>query len=92
MPRPVALATLWLLPMLARASGGEPATGLVHHVDTSRLSGLNLLLGQLYNDQRLLYAIVTTAAMAALGVCIAFFVDLLLGQLGFRVTRGEHRE
>jgi hypothetical protein len=83
---------LWLVPMAAVASGGEPATALEHHVDTSTLTGSNLLLANLYNDHRVLYAAVTTVAMAFFGIAIAFAVDGLLGRLGLKVSKVEHRE
>jgi ABC-type phosphate/phosphonate transport system permease subunit len=86
------LAVLWLVPMAVLASGGEPATALEHHVDTSRLSGTNLMLANLYNDNRVLYALVTTLAMAFFGIAIAFTVDGLLGRLGLKVSKVEHRE
>lgn len=93
MRRIVASVTaLWLVPMAALASGGEPATALEHHVDTKALTGTNLLLANLYNDHRLLYALVTTVAMAFFGIAIAFVVDGLLVRLGLKVSKVEHRE
>lgn len=83
---------LWLVPMIAVASGGEPATALEHHVDTSTLTGSNLMLANLYNDHRVLYAAVTTAGMAFFGVAIAFCVDGLLSKLGLKASKVEHRE
>jgi hypothetical protein len=83
---------LWLVPMAAAASGGEPATALEHHVDVSKLTGSNLLLANLYNDHRVLYAVVTTAAMAFFGIAIAFTVDGLLSRLGLKASKVEHRE
>jgi ABC-type phosphate/phosphonate transport system permease subunit len=86
------VAALWLVPLAVLASGGEPATALEHHVETSALTGTNLLLANLYNDHRLLYALVTTVAMAFFGIAIAFVVDGLLGRLGLKVSKVEHRE
>ncbi len=82
----------WPVPIAALASGGEPATALEHHVDTSTLTGSNLLLANLYNDHRVAYAAVTTVAMAFFGIAIAFVVDGLLGKLGLKVSKVEHRE
>lgn len=91
--RRIVASFVWLAPWIALASGGEePATALEHRVSTSNLSGSNLLLANLYNDNRLLYAALTTFAMALLGVIIAFGVDLLLGRLGLKVSKVEHRE
>lgn len=87
------LAGIWLIPLAALASGGgEPTTALEHHVETSTLTGSNLMLANLYNDHRVLYAAVTTAAMAFFGIAIAFVVDALLGRLGLKVSKVEHRE
>jgi hypothetical protein len=86
------MAGVWLIPLSVLASGGEPATALEHHVDTSSLTGSNLLLANLYNDNRVLYAAVTTVAMGFFGIAIAFVVDGLLGKLGLKVSKVEHRE
>jgi len=83
---------VWLVPMIAVASGGEPATALEHHVDTSALTGSNLILANLYNDHRVAYAAVTTVGMAFFGIAIAFCVDGLLGKLGLKASKVEHRE
>ena len=83
---------LWLVPMAVLASGDEPATALEYHVDTSALTGSNLMLANLYNDHRLLYAAATTLAMAFFGIAIAFVVDGLLGRLGLKVSKVEHKE
>ena len=88
----VSMAGLWLVPLCVLASGGEPATALDYHVNTAGLSGTNLILGNLYNDHRVLYAAVTTVAMASFGIAIAFVVDAVLGRLGLKVTKVEHRE
>lgn len=83
---------VWLLPMIALASGDEPVAALEYHVDTSALTGSNLLLANLYNDHRVVYAAVTTVGMAFFGIAIAFVVDGLLGRLGLKVSKVEHRE
>jgi hypothetical protein len=86
------VAGFWLIPLAVLASGGEPATALQYHVDTSNLTGSNLMLANLYNDHRVLYAAATTVGMAAFGIAIAFCVDGLLGRLGLKVSKAEHRE
>jgi hypothetical protein len=70
----------------------EAGTALEHHVDTHELHGINLLLAELYNDHRLLYATVATVSMAVFGIVIAFAVDAILNRLGFRLSKMEHRE
>jgi ABC-type phosphate/phosphonate transport system permease subunit len=92
MRRLLALAVgLLLLPWPVLASE-EPATALEHRVNTAGLSGIDLTLAHYYNERRLLYAVVTTVAMAVCGVVIAFVVDLVLGRLGLRVSKLDHRE
>jgi hypothetical protein len=61
-------------------------------VDTSSLTGVNLLLATLYNDHRVLYALVTTLTMAAIATVIAFVLDALLERLGVGASRAERRE
>ena len=83
---------LWLLPCFALASGGEPTTALEHRAGTAGLKGASLLLANLYNDRRLLFALVCTVMMAVCGMAIAFVVDALLSSLGLKVTKQGHRE
>ena len=85
-------AAFWFASLFALASGGEPATTLQHHVDTSSLTSSDLLLATLYNEHRILYAAFTTASMAVLGLAIGFVLDAVLEHLGFRVSKAEHRE
>ena len=63
-----------------------------HKVSTEGLSGINLLLVNLYNDQRLIYAILTTISMAIFGGFIALTVDFILARVGLTVSKMEHRE
>ncbi len=84
---------LWLLLWSTAASASEgPATALEHRVDTRSLGGASLFLADLYNDRRLLFAVVCTVTMAACGMVIAFTVDALLQSLGLKVTKQGHRE
>jgi len=80
------------LPLLSAAATGTPATALPQHVDTSNLTNSDLLLATLYNEHRVLYAVLTTLAMAVFGLVIAIAMDSLLGQLGFRASKFERRE
>ena len=92
MRRLVAFVTaLWLIPLSVLASD-EPATALAYHVNTSNLTGSNLMLANLYNDHRVVYAAATTVGMALFGIAIAFVVDGLLARLGLKVSKVEHRE
>jgi len=63
-----------------------------HRVSTEGLSGISLFIVNLYNDQRLIYAILTTGAMALFGGLIALSVDFILARFGLTVSKMEHRE
>ena len=72
--------------------GGKEVTSLDHKVDTKNLSGINLWIAELYNNNRLMYAIVVTLVMATLGTTMAFGTDLVLKMFGMDVTKISHRE
>ena len=72
--------------------GGKEVTSLDHKVDTTNLSGVNLWIANLYNNNRLMYAIVVTLVMAVLGTTMAFGADLILKMFGMDVTKISHRE
>jgi hypothetical protein len=61
---------------------GKPATELAVKVKTEGLTGLNLFLANAYNDNRLLFAIVSTGSMIVLGIIITFIVSLILKPSG----------
>jgi len=71
---------------------GKEVTSLDHKVDTKNLSGVNLWIADLYNNDRLMYSIVVTLVMAILGTTMAFGTDLILKMLGMDVTKISHRE
>ena len=83
-----------LIPALAMA-GGEGLSvpdALENKVPLDKLSGINLMFAQLYNDNLWLYATVCTVLMALLGITIAFGTDLILKAVGMEVTKIEHKE
>jgi ABC-type phosphate/phosphonate transport system permease subunit len=87
----------WLLVMLVMfpASfflGVEKEGYLDVKVDVSQLSGISLWLVNLYNDERLIFAILVTLVMATVGMSIALFTDVLLKAFGLEVTKIEHHE
>ena len=71
---------------LASDEHGEGGN-LEHVVATDSLSGFSLFLADLYNEHRLLYALVVTATMALLGVMVALIADYVLRLVGFRKVR-----
>ncbi len=85
------LAGFWIATRTALASGGEAAGALQHRVDTTALRSGDLLLATLYNDHRVVYALVTTLGMAVCGFAIAITTDVVLGHLGLRASRAAER-
>ncbi len=80
---------LWALPALASEG---PATALDYRAPTEGLAGASLLFVNLYNDKRLVFAIVCTAMMATCGLIIGITVDAILSSLGLKATKQGHRE
>ena len=72
--------------------GGKQETSLNKKVDTKNLSGINLWIAELYNNDRLMYAVVVVLVMAALGSIMAFGTDLVLKHFGINVSRISHSE
>ncbi len=72
--------------------GGKEESPLNMVIDTKDLTGVNLWIAELYNDDKTLYAIVVTLVMASLGSIMAFGTDLILKRFGMNVTRISHHE
>ncbi len=72
--------------------GGKSESSLQKRIDTKNMTGVDLLIANLYNDDRLMYAVMVTLVMAGLGTTLAFLTDLVLKMLGVEVTRISHRE
>lgn len=78
----IIVATLYPAPAFA---GGHEETGdLEHKVDLENKSGINLIIGQLYNDNRLLFALAVTVTMALVGIIIGQIAGVLLRLLGLK--------
>jgi hypothetical protein len=73
-------------------TGGKQETAISKKIDTKNLSGVNLWIADLYNNDRLLYAIVVTLIMALLGSVMAFGTDLVLKYFGISVSKISHSE
>lgn len=67
------------------AGGGHGDTGTLEHVvSLEGKTGLSLLLAELYNDNRLIYALVVTATMAFLGAIVAQLTEFVLKMMGIK--------
>jgi ABC-type phosphate/phosphonate transport system permease subunit len=73
-------------------AGEKDETALTMKAKTEKLSGINLFIANLYNEDRVLYAALVTVVMAVLGTSLAFLTDLALKALGLEVARISHRE
>ena len=72
-----------LLPLMglsraAYAGDHGDTDALDYRVNTENLGGVYKLLGDMYNDNRTLFAVVTTVWMALLGGIIAIVADYIL--------------
>lgn len=72
--------------------GGKQEAALTKKIDTRDLSGINLWIAELYNNDRVLYAVIVTLVMASLGSIMAFGTDLVLKYFGMNVSRISHSE
>jgi hypothetical protein len=72
--------------------GGKQEAEISKKIDTKDLSGINLWIAEMYNNDRLLYAVVVTLVMAALGSIMAFGADLILKYFGMNVSKISHSE
>ncbi len=72
--------------------GGKEEKALNLVIETRDLTGVNLWIAEMYNNDRTLYAIVVTLVMASLGSIMAFGTDLVLKRFGMNVTRISHHE
>jgi hypothetical protein len=56
------------------------------------LTGIKLFFSQLYNDNLLMFAIICTVLMAAVGMIIAYVTDFALKMAGLEVEKISHEE
>jgi sulfite exporter TauE/SafE len=72
--------------------GGKQEAAISKKIDTKDLSGINLWIAEMYNNDRILYAVLVTLVMAALGSIMAFGTDLILKYFGMGVSKISHSE
>ncbi|RJP73476.1 MAG: hypothetical protein C4524_14465 [Candidatus Zixiibacteriota bacterium] len=83
-----------LLALKARAGGEglDIPEALENTVNLEGLSGISLFFAKTYNENMLLYAVICTVLMAALGMAIALVTDVILKMMGMEVGKIEHKE
>lgn len=69
-------------PAVLAGGGHGENVAISETVDTAGKSGVGLFLANLYNDHRLLYALLVTGTMAVLGMIVAQVADLILRVIG----------
>ena len=81
----VLLCCLILLPITLLAGGGHGEDEEVSRViSTEGKSGISLFFVTMYNDHRLIFALMVTAIMAILGMAVATVTDVFLRAVGVR--------
>ncbi len=79
----VVLSLLFIIAALvigpALAGGGHGDTGVtINRVSTEGHTGLSLSLIDLYNNNRLVYALLVTAVMATLGIIVGQLTEIVI--------------
>lgn len=82
----------FLFPNYCLASGGHEGEPIPGKVPLDKLSGISLWLAQLYNDDKVLFAILVTASMGLIGLIIGNITDLILKIFGLDVSKISHNE
>lgn len=87
------LITLYLIQhSFAFAGGGHEGEPIPGTVRLDKLSGISLWLAQLYNDDKLLFAILVTVSMGVIGLIIGNLTDFILKIFGLDVSKISHHE
>ena len=73
-----------VIPVSAIAGGHGDTGKLKYVVSEEGKTGISLILAKLYNNNRLLYALVVTFTMAFLGMIVAQVTELILKTVGVR--------
>lgn len=86
-------ALLWAMPSALLANEGlDTPEKLDRVIDLTQLTGISLFFAKLYNENLILYAVVCTVLMAAVGMAIAYGTDFILSAMGMEVHKIEHKE
>ncbi len=87
------LALSWLLPGLALAGGGKPATKVYNVADTRDMnSGLSKWIADAYNGNLWVFGLLVVVVMASMGLILGFSMDRLLKLLGINLGKLDHHE
>jgi hypothetical protein len=93
MGAPVCLAIAILLPGIAAAGGGKPATKVYNVADTRSLEpGLAKWIADVYNGNLWVFGLLVVVVMAGMGLILGFGMDRLLKLLGINLGKLQHHE
>ena len=75
-----------------RAGGEKVPDMAARQVPDVGLGSVNHFFAQWYNDNKMIYDLIVTVIMCALGMLIALVTDILLKAIGMDVSKIEHHE
>jgi hypothetical protein len=61
---------------------GKPETVITRKVKVEGLSGINLFLAQTYNNDKLLFAIISSGSIIILGIIVTLIISLIIKPAG----------
>ncbi|OGP70197.1 MAG: hypothetical protein A2Y80_04505 [Deltaproteobacteria bacterium RBG_13_58_19] len=83
----IPLALAW-----AAEPGEKTADFATKQVKVAGLNAVNYFFASYYNENKLMFAIIVTVIMGAVGGIIAFVTDRILKIVGMDVSKIEHHE
>jgi len=90
----LALAAVWLLPVVAwAAGGGKPATKIFNVADTRAIEpGVSKWIADIYNSSLWLYGGLVVVMMAGMGFVLGYGMDRLVRLSGINLGKLDHHE
>ncbi len=61
---------------------GKPETALTRKVKVEGLSGLNLFLANTYNNNRFLFAVISSGSIIVLGIIVTYIISFIIKPAG----------
>jgi hypothetical protein len=72
------IGAVFLIPCRLFSEGGKAEEALNKTVSTDHLTGYNYFLANAYNNNRILFALVSTGSIVILGIIITYLIGLIL--------------
>ena len=87
------LVLCWLIPGIAAAAGGKPATKVYNVADTRDMEpGISKWIADAYNGNLWLFGLLVVSVMAGMGLTFGLLMDRLLKAVGINLGRLQHHE